>query len=202
MGIRAVLFDIGHVLVDLTGADVIRSFSKGRLDVADIQRSWPDIDAVRAFESGKCDQQEFARGVIRHYGLDVSAERLVEGIAAAVAGKYAGVDAFLSALKGAYPISCLTNTNPIQWPIIAGLLDAESLFDHAIVSYEVGLMKPDARIYRHAIESVGFRPAEILFVDDNAENIRSGLACGLNCRRAEGFAEAKHVIEEALHGSA
>ena len=40
---------------------------------------------------------------------------------------------------------------------------------HAVVfSYEVRVRKPDARIYRHALDALGARPEETLFVGDGA----------------------------------
>jgi putative hydrolase of the HAD superfamily len=40
------------------------------------------------------------------------------------------------------------------------------LFDDAVVSAEIGLMKPDPAIFRHAIERFGLVAAETVFLDD------------------------------------
>ena len=53
-------------------------------------------------------------------------------------------------------------------------------FDGIVISSEVGLMKPDPRIYYLAVESVGVTVvAEDLFVDDFAENIEGANKVGL-----------------------
>jgi putative hydrolase of the HAD superfamily len=48
-----------------------------------------------------------------------------------------------------------------------------------VISAEVGLMKPDPRIYRLAAESVGLETTEVLFVDDFIENVEGAKAVGM-----------------------
>jgi epoxide hydrolase-like predicted phosphatase len=52
-------------------------------------------------------------------------------------------------------------------------------FDGIVISSEVGLMKPDPKIYRLAAESVGVNVEEALFVDDIIENIEGAKRVGM-----------------------
>jgi epoxide hydrolase-like predicted phosphatase len=52
-------------------------------------------------------------------------------------------------------------------------------FDDIVISAEVGLMKPDPRVYHLAARRLGIVPAEILFVDDFIENIAGARAAGM-----------------------
>ncbi len=52
-------------------------------------------------------------------------------------------------------------------------------FDHHTWSHAVRLAKPDPAIYAHAAEGLSTAPANILFIDDRAENISAALACGM-----------------------
>jgi putative hydrolase of the HAD superfamily len=52
-------------------------------------------------------------------------------------------------------------------------------FSHRTFSHNLGLMKPDERIYRHAIAGVGESAGAILFVDDRIENVEAARAVGL-----------------------
>jgi putative hydrolase of the HAD superfamily len=58
----------------------------------------------------------------------------------------------------------------------AGWLDA---FDALIVSAEVGIMKPDPRIYQLALEALGVDPQEAVFVDDTLANIEAARMLGM-----------------------
>ncbi len=56
---------------------------------------------------------------------------------------------------------------------------ALSLFDGVVVSSEVHLVKPDARIYRLLLEKYRLDPTECLFVDDRKRNTDGGEAVGI-----------------------
>jgi HAD superfamily hydrolase (TIGR01509 family) len=43
----------------------------------------------------------------------------------------------------------------------------------------VGVKKPDARIYRRAMEWASVRPEEILFIDDLEKNVHAAIALGM-----------------------
>ncbi len=53
------------------------------------------------------------------------------------------------------------------------------VFDYMVISAEVGLMKPDPRIYRLALEELGASPEESVFIDDVLENVEAARAVGL-----------------------
>ena len=53
-------------------------------------------------------------------------------------------------------------------------------FDHRTLSCELGIAKPDPAIYTYTCEKLGVAPAEALFLDDKAENIRAAEEVGLN----------------------
>jgi putative hydrolase of the HAD superfamily len=52
-------------------------------------------------------------------------------------------------------------------------------FDHNTWSHALNLAKPEPEIYRHAAEGLKTPPANILFIDDRAENIDAALAVGM-----------------------
>jgi putative hydrolase of the HAD superfamily len=55
----------------------------------------------------------------------------------------------------------------------------DDVFDHMVISAEVGLVKPDARIYRLALEEMHARPEESVFLDDVQANIDGACAVGM-----------------------
>lgn len=56
----------------------------------------------------------------------------------------------------------------------------DDAFDEMTISAEVGVAKPDARIYQNALESLGVKAEEALFVDDVEKNIAACEALGMH----------------------
>jgi putative hydrolase of the HAD superfamily len=81
-------------------------------------------------------------------------------------------------LKSKYTIGLLTNiTTTIIYRIMSEHL---ALFDITLISSELGLVKPDPRVFQIAIEKAGVDPSEILFIDDREENVLAAQALGIN----------------------
>lgn len=62
---------------------------------------------------------------------------------------------------------------------VLGRFPALNEFTHHTFSHRLGIAKPDAAIYRHAVEGLGVPAGEILFVDDREENILAARAAGM-----------------------
>jgi putative hydrolase of the HAD superfamily len=85
---------------------------------------------------------------------------------------------FLRSLRPRYYVGLISNSWPDLRDYIArqGFDDA---FDHMVISGEVGVMKPEARIYQIALEQAGVSPNEAVFVDDVYENIEGCEKAGI-----------------------
>ena len=62
----------------------------------------------------------------------------------------------------------------------------ETRFDAVVISCEVGLAKPDPRIFRLCLERLGLSAGAALFVDDRADNVEAAAGVGLQTLRFEG----------------
>lgn len=89
-----------------------------------------------------------------------------------------GLVALIRGLRPRYKTALLSNFTARLRDELAqhSLLDA---FDAIIISGEVGIVKPDARVYRLAAGRLGVPPGECLFVDDYDENIAGARAVGM-----------------------
>jgi len=66
-----------------------------------------------------------------------------------------------------------------HWPL-------EARFDAVVISCEVGLSKPDPRIYQLCLDRLGLAAPTTLFVDDRADNVEAAARVGLRTRQFEG----------------
>jgi putative hydrolase of the HAD superfamily len=128
-------------------------------------------------ETGKLTEEEFEPkfGAVlelaedRHAGL---IDRLFGGMRAD--------DAMLGAVGAAKRSGVRTGLLSNSWG--KGRYDRSrfpELFDGVVISGEVGLRKPEPRIYELAAEAVGLEPGECVFVDDLPGNLKPARAIGM-----------------------
>ena len=86
---------------------------------------------------------------------------------------------FIRALRPQYKVGIISNA----WSQLLDLLDSweiQDAFDVIIGSGDVGVMKPDPKIYRLALDDLQVLPHKSVFVDDFIENIQGAEALGIN----------------------
>ena len=59
------------------------------------------------------------------------------------------------------------------------MIPLDDLFEVVVDSSEVGMRKPDPRIYTMVLEQLGSEPSRSIFLDDHPGNIAGAEACGL-----------------------
>ena len=97
------------------------------------------------------------------------------------------------------PVWCLSN-DVGRWSQKLRLrLNIEMYLEGSIISGDVGLRKPDRKIYEVLIQSSGFPVEKILFVDDRQQNVLAARELGiesiLHAPRA-GFTEARRWLSQ------
>lgn len=108
---------------------------------------------------------------------------------------------FIRGLRPEVATGMITNA----WPNVRRFFEHEwkiaDAFDSLVISAEVGLMKPDARIYRLALADLGVEPGEAVFVDDMPENIEGAQAVGMHGIRFVTPEQAMGEVRELLGSS-
>ena len=99
---------------------------------------------------------------------------------------------FLRSLRPERKVGLISNA----WSNLRALITRrkfEDVFDEMIISAEVGVMKPDPRIYRLALEKLGVQPEESVFLDDVLVNVEAARSIGM---RAIQFTQPEKTLEE------
>jgi putative hydrolase of the HAD superfamily len=82
-------------------------------------------------------------------------------------------------LKPRYRLLLLSNTNDLHSRVfLEQFRDTLAHFDHLVLSHEIGLRKPDPRIFAHGQRLAGRPAAECMFLDDLPTNVEAARACG------------------------
>ncbi len=177
--IGAVIFDLGGVLLDWDPRYVYRSYfdTSEEIDrfLANINfAEWNmQQDRGRPFLEGVADlslQHPQYAPLIRAY---------YEQWDRCIAGPIPGTVEIARALKAlGYAVYVLTNCSAETFPIARDRYPFLDLFDGILVSGEVGLVKPDRRIFDSMLHRIGRRAAQCLLIDDAPLNIAAAQALG------------------------
>lgn len=191
--IDVVLFDLGGVLIEFGGIDAMRELA-GIDDEAELWRRWLECRWVRSFERGHCSPIDFAHGVVDDWQLAITGNEYLDSFNSWVRGPFAGAAELVAEVASAVTTGCLSNTNELHWehqfqhnPMLAS-------FSPSFLSYELGLVKPDAEIFEHVVAELGCDPSRVLFLDDNIINVDGARACGLNAHLTQGVDAARTVL--------
>ncbi|MEI7470354.1 MAG: HAD family phosphatase, partial [Chloroflexota bacterium] len=100
--------------------------------------------------------------------------------------------------KAGFKIGIISNAPPSLRMTLQHRLHIVDDFDHIVISAEVGVRKPHARIYEMALEGLDVIAKEAVFVDDLTENIDGARAAGLHGVHFTDTAPAVAAIEVLL----
>lgn len=192
--IKAVIFDVGGVL--LRTDDPLPRANLG----ARYGMSYEEIDqfvfgspSAKRAGLGEIPEEEHWQEIGR--ALKLTPQELIDFQSAFWEGDRMDQDllAFIAGLRPVYQTGLLSNAWSGARATMRDRFHILDVFDQAIFSSEVGLAKPDERIYRLMLEKLGIAPREAIFVDDFIANVEA--ACNLGLRgvhfRSAGQARAE-----------
>ncbi|MGC8781233.1 MAG: HAD family hydrolase [Anaerolineae bacterium] len=181
MSVQAIIFDFGGVLVrteDQTGR--LRAAARLGVSPEELYAAVFDSPAAAQATLGQAPAEAVWAHVQERFGLDA------DGLARLRADFWAGdrldetLVAFIRRLRPARKIGILSNAWSDGRRIIAEKFGLAHVVDDIVISAEVGIAKPDARIFRLAAARLGVEPGQVIFVDDFSANIAGARAVGMH----------------------
>ena len=106
---------------------------------------------------------------------------------------------YIRSLHRHYKTGVISNALGDVRTVILNTWHMSDAFDVLIISAEVGLMKPDVRIFQAALNALGVQPAEAVFVDDVARNVEGARAIGMHAIQFRNTAQVRAELGELLH---
>jgi epoxide hydrolase-like predicted phosphatase len=199
MTIKAVAFDIGGVL-EVTPPTGIDEEWERRLGLEPGELA-ARLDGV--FEPaavGAVTEAELHRQVGE--ALGVGQDRVGE-LMAGLWEEYLGtlnaeMFEFAAGLRPAYRTGIISNSSVGAREREQERYRMAELTDVLIYSHEVGITKPDPRIYRLAWQRLGVRPTEMIFLDDVTENVAAARDLGIHAILFSSTAQAIADIRAGL----
>jgi 2-haloacid dehalogenase len=177
----AVLFDLGKVLLDWDPRYFYRDFFDDEAALEDFVRRVVAPEWIVEMDAGKPAAQAIAERSRLFPDHAELIARWSAGWPAMLRREIAGSVAILAALRArGLRLYALTNFSTETFPVARARHAFLDWFEDIVVSGEHGLVKPDPRIYRLAIERCDLEPARTVFIDDSAANIAAGRDAGMH----------------------
>jgi putative hydrolase of the HAD superfamily len=178
-GMEAVIFDLGNVLIAVDEPRAVARMAartgKTPQQIDEYVRGTPYAHELAL---GKITKHRFFRTVANDLGFDGSYEEFAL-IWSEVFTPIEPMIALAESLKTRLPRLVLSNTNAIHMDYIFEHYTFLDDFDAHVFSHEVGLLKPDAAIYQHALQKYGLAAERTAFVDDLTANVEAARRVGL-----------------------
>lgn len=192
---------ITHILFDnngvLTTSDKERTYPKVAeylgIEVDDVPKLFEDH--VNDLDTGKITHIEFYERILRKGGFDVSAYEFEKIHVDGYIPK-PEVQKFALDLKKKYNLAMLSNFGDSFWELYEKWgLDKIFEKDKVFVSSDLGLAKPDEKIYQKVLGELGVKGEQVVFIDDSLENVLAAKNVGLHAIHFESLEQVKEDLK-------
>jgi HAD superfamily hydrolase (TIGR01509 family) len=184
---KAIIFDLGAVILNINYQNTIDEFNK--LEVKNSINFYSkkiQTDLFNQIETGVISSNEFLKALQKETKnanitqveqawnamlLDLPQERIQ----------------LIKKLKNNHTIYLLSNTNAIHIDAFKERLGNTKwlafceLFDKMYLSHELGLRKPNVKIFEYVLKEQKLKAEEVLFIDDSPQHIASAKKLGIHC---------------------
>jgi HAD superfamily hydrolase (TIGR01509 family) len=164
---RAVIFDIGRVLVRVDVSRAMSGLAQGMTlapeeiwSALEKDPRWPD------WQEGRMAPRDWHLHLTKRLGGSLTFEQFTEIWNRALDPKPIQEDSFLANLSKCYRLALLSNTDPIHVAQLEASYDFMRYFPNRLYSCAVGASKPNPLIFREALRACKVNAKEAVYIDD------------------------------------
>ncbi len=204
MAIRAILFDLGNVLVEFDNGPIARRLA-ARATRAPYQNP---VDVARyvfhrekgaenSFDRGQISPQAFFQELAQEMGLNLVYQEFVK-IWNEIFSVRPGSEEVVRFLRGRVAVHLLSNTNVLHFDYLLLEFPWLGLMDSWFLSHEMRCRKPSPEVYAKVLKGVARPAGEILYLDDLEENLIPARALGMQGAWVQERSSLKELLKEFL----
>ncbi len=172
MNIRAVFWDLGGVLVRTedhsTRENLAIRLGMSRTELENLVFA---SDSGNRAQLGEIDAKQHWQNLGSNLGLSIEEMVVFQRDFWGGDRLDTALIEYIRALHTRYKIGLISNAFSDLRQIITNVWNIEDTFDDMTISSEVGIMKPDPRIFQMALERLDVQPQESIFIDDFPHNV-------------------------------
>lgn len=203
--IKAIIFDMGGVLVDLDIEDCKKVFKErlGYYDIDEIIDACHQKGIYGDLEEGILSADDFRSIVLAGSRPDAVAEDVDEAMSHILVGIEPYKAEMLKRLSEKYELYMLSNNNPICVRYSRKMFEdagipMENIFRKCYFSYEMKALKPSETFYRNVVSDIGLPAEQMLFIDDSMKNVEGSVAAGLPAVFYQPGTDLEALLEDVL----
>ncbi len=186
-GIKAIIFDLGGVLIDLDIERCRAAFKEilgyGKID--ELLDPCHQKGIYSDLEEGILTENEFKELILHDSVPGATPEDVDRAMAALLTGICPEKVQLLKNLARKYPLYLLSNNNSISMKRSRKIFEdagipMDEIFSGLFLSYSMKMLKPSEKIYRETAVRIGLPVHELLFIDDSESNVSAASSVGFN----------------------
>jgi len=186
--IRAVLFDLGNVIVPVDFSLCHQALSAVcPHPPQDVPRIVGGSGLAKKYEKGQIATEDFVQETCRLLDMNVSFEEFWELWGRIFLPETLIPESLFESLRQRHRLLLLSNTNAMHFRMAKERYPLLRHFDGYVLSYEVGSLKPAPEIYREAIARAGCGAEECFFTDDILGNVEAARKEGMEAVQFQSF---------------
>lgn len=205
--IKAIIFDMGGVIVDLDIEDCKRAFKEylGYYRIDELIDPCHQKGIYGDLEEGKISGDEFRRIVLQDSGPGALAENVDKAMWHILTGISPYKVEMLKRLSESYDLYLLSNNNPVCLPRAKAIFEdagipLEKIFRKCFYSFEMKALKPSETFYKAVVREIGIPAEQMFFIDDSQKNVDGAIAAGLPAVYYEPGTDLGALINNVLEG--
>ncbi|MCX5714286.1 MAG: HAD family phosphatase [Candidatus Omnitrophica bacterium] len=196
--IKAVIFDLGNVLIDFDHRISARRISEFTDKAPDeIFGIFFDSRLTSDFECGKISPEDFFVQVKQLLGLKIGFDVFVPiwNEIFFSSDKNRQVYELVRRLGRDYKTCLLSNINILHFEYLKKKFPVFDIFRKVVTSFEAGVQKPDALIYELAVRGLGVSFDEVFYTDDRPELIKEARTLGIHSFVFQGIVQLESDLK-------
>jgi epoxide hydrolase-like predicted phosphatase len=201
MTIRAIIFDLGGVLLrtgDFSPRDrLASSLGMSRYELEELIFGG---ESGKRAQKGEISVEEHLENVRNRLNCSLEDFKVMVDVFFAEDELDLDLVNYVRNLHQSYKTALLSNATDDLRKRIADVWHFEDAFDTMVISGEVGMVKPDPCIFRLALERLGVKAEEAVFVDDVSSNVDGARAVGLQAIQFQTAQQVRLDLGKLLNG--
>ncbi len=178
------VFDMGGVIKESFDLEKFYLSIRARNEFEEFKRYWNEN--ILVVEIGGMTSDEFLHKILQKSSSTKTIEETKKIYEKCTGKLYDDAMHILNLIKAkGKQIYLLSNLKQIDFECLKKKLDI-NIFEDVFLSYKLGCMKDDTRIFQMLIDKLGTSAENIYFFDDKKENISNARKMGINAYRVDG----------------